>query len=285
MRTLPVWNTAWRGIIFPFIYFMPLAQRLGLTVLFFSSVLLVQLHFLPLMLREGTLSLNALPFANVVLALSLMVLSLNFLVGPIQILMNKPEGRQLFGFGKTELLFLGFFLLFALGFLCIFGPVLIAFVGLFALFSEGQGIVNVVAFASIPVLIGFTVWALIRLYPVFGIIVEEKRLGLTQAWQMSKGAWWRVFGVVFSVTLFYWLLALPFHIAMTQELYPKASQIMAANGPEVMRVIALAELQLSLWPFLAVQWIISVFSMAAHGGVVGYVYNALKEQDAAPSAA
>ncbi|MGK2739721.1 hypothetical protein ACSHT0_02410 [Tepidicaulis sp. LMO-SS28] len=288
MNKLPVWNTAWRGIIFPVTHFVPLVRRLALTIAFLAALLVFQMAVLPSLFLSGTLSAEMLVLAGFILVPLYVVLYLNLFTGPLGVAIGTPEGRKLFGLGKVELLFVGYMLLLVCGYMISYLPILI-FVGAGAMLagqdSGNTGAAIGMIFLLVPVILAFWVWLIVRLLPVLGVIADQKRLGLAQAWRMSRGNWWRIFACGLILSAAYFVLASPLAYMWFTNVMPQMLALQQAGLPPEAQLAAMMNIFASSGYIGVAYAVWTLLALISQYGLTGFIYTALKGQGEAPEPA
>lgn|GEM_PF-5806491 len=281
MNKLPVWNTAWGGIIFPVTHFVPLLRRLALPVAILAGYVFLQMAVLPSMLTNGTLSMEALTVISIVMIPFAIIAYLNLFMGSLQVAIGTPEAKKVFGLGKVEALFVGYLLLIVCAYFISYIPFLLLTVaGASVTGDTGYIVVLMILFVFVFVL--FWIWALVRLLPVLGMIADQKRLGLAQAWRMSKGNWGRIFAAGLILGLFYFLVLVPFAAMWLQNLLPQILEISQSTMPPGRKLLLLSGMMASSGSFGLFYSAWMAVLLIAQYGLAGFIYTALKGQADAP---
>lgn len=281
MNKLPVWNTAWRGIIFPVTHFVPLLRRLALPIALLAGCVFLQMAVLPMMLMNGTLSIEALTVISIVMIPVFILAYLNLFMGSLQVAIGTPEAKKIFGLGKVEGLFIGYLLLVVCSYFISYIPFLLLTIAGVAVTGD-TGFIVVLMVLFVFVFVFFWMWALVRLLPVLGMIADQKRLGLAQAWRMSKGNWWQILGASCVLGLFYFLIFAPFAALWLQNLLPQFLEVSQSALPPGRKLLLLSGMMASSGWFGLFYAAWFAVLMIAQYGLAGFIYTALKGQGDAP---
>ncbi len=271
LKKLPVIEIVIEALKFPWVKFVPLLRRTGLSlaILIGISVLLSVVIPTPDVATATPEDIQRQVMFSFLIGLPIIMLVYAiFINGSIQVVTGHPLGTKIFSFGGREIRFLLFIPLFI---------AIAAAVGtltyLVFLATSGSGF----EFVSIIVFFVALYWLAMRLTPLYGFVAIENRFAVREAWAASRGKALRIFGIWLLFLLICLVLLIPIAaISYAFLLNDLQTAIEAVNNGEDSLVLidemnrSSAVLNLILLP-------VNVYLFFAIFGAMGLIYKHLKE--------
>jgi len=289
---LPVAKIAAESLKFPITHLRALMRRtgiaLGMLVVGVGAVLTIIMLSVGQEAPGGELA-AAMLIGLPVLVLVFFVCQSMLANGALQVVLDHPLGKVSFSFGGRELRYLlfipfGFALLVVAG--LIFTTVTIVagliFGGPSALSGDGA---NPFGFVIAGLgFFAFFLFLMVRLLPLYGFIAIENRFAVVDAWDLSRGHFWRMLGTLLLVGLAASLISGIINSTMPPTFLIGLLDIEGMSdvpGMPVDQPMAVQVLQALI--FGCVQIAVLAYSIFANFAAYGLIFKALRE-GAAPNA-
>ncbi|HSX55865.1 MAG TPA: hypothetical protein VLG14_11245 [Sphingomonas sp.] len=153
----------------------------------------------------------------------------------------RPDARGIafLRLGLDELRTLGLVILFFIaGFVLFFGASLVIglFVGGVAAGSESVALTAVLSFLVGLVVFGALLFLVVRLSLAFPLTLHRRAFALGEAWRLSRGHFWKLFGAALVITLIGFVLSIVVNLVVAGSYF--ADVIAAMGDPEASALIA-----------------------------------------------
>ncbi len=210
--------------------------------------------------------------------------------GALQVILDHPLGKVWFTFGKRELRYL-LFLPFSFAMFSAVGVLFAILASLLTLLAGGPDALsgddaNPIGFVLAGlVCFLFFFYVMLRLLPLYGFIAIENRFAIVDAWNLSRGNFWRILGTILLVSLAASLISSVVNTTMPPTVLIGLLDIEGisdAPGMPAEQPIGVQALQILI--FASIQIAVLAYTIFATFAAYGLIYKALKE-GMAPEAA
>jgi len=286
MTKLPVAQIAAESLKFPIMNVRALIQRTGaaLSILVIGIGAIIAITFFSVSGESSESELATAVFLGVPVIAVVFFIGQSMLAnGALQVVLDHPLGKTWFSFGEREFRFL-LFVPFSFGLLSAVGLIFAIVAALLTMITGGSSALsgddaNPLWFALAGV--GgflFFFYLIFRLLPLYGFIAIENRFAVVDAWNLSKGHFWRILGTVLLVGLAASLISGVVNSAMPPTVF---LSIMDIEGlPDVPGMPAEQPVAVQILQFLifaCVQTAVLVYSIFANFAAYGLIFKALRE--------
>ncbi|MDF1846289.1 MAG: hypothetical protein P1U69_03725 [Parvibaculaceae bacterium] len=286
MTKIPVAQIAADSLKFPIMNVRALARRTGaaLGILVIGVGAIIMTTFFSVGGESSESEIATAIFLSVpVIAVVFFVGQSMLANGALQVVLDHPLGKTWFSFGERELRFL-LFVPFSFGLLSAAGLVFAIVAALLTMITGGSSALsgddaNPLWFVIAGVgCFLFFFYLIVRLLPLYGFIAIENRFAVVDAWNLSKGHFWRMLGTVLLVGLAASLISGVVNSAMPPTVF---LSIMDVEGlPDVPGMPAEQPMAVQILQFLifaCVQTAVLVYSIFANFAAYGLIFKALRE--------
>lgn len=286
MKKLPVAQIAADSLKFPIMNVRALARRtsaaLGILVIGVGAVIAITFFSVSGDSTESEIATAVLLSVPVIVVVFFVGQSM-LANGALQVVLDHPLGQTWFSFGGREFRFL-LFVPFSVGLLSAIGLIFAIISALLTFVSGGSDALsgdnaNPLWFALAGAGCFFLFfYIMVRLLPLYGFIATENRFAVVDAWNLSKGRFWRMLGTVLLVGLAVSLISGVVNSTMPPTMFLSIMDVeglpagpgMAAEQPMAVQI-------LQFLIFACVQSGVLIYSIFANLTAYGLIFKTLRE--------